>query len=53
MANSPGRVDEQIARVEKLKAHGGVDGLHMTSDYCLNTGPFLSPRLSIALSCPI
>jgi uroporphyrinogen decarboxylase len=39
------QVDDQIARVEKLKAHGGVDGLHMTSDYCLNSGPFLSPQM--------
>ncbi|MCX7019388.1 MAG: hypothetical protein NTY46_10475 [Candidatus Sumerlaeota bacterium] len=39
------QVDDQIARVEKLREHGGIDGLHMTSDYCLNTGPFLSPRL--------
>ena len=36
-------VDRQIAVAEQLAAHGGLDGLALCSDYCLNTGPFLSP----------
>ena len=38
-------VANALARAEKLKAHGGLDGFALCSDYCLNTGPFLSPRL--------
>jgi uroporphyrinogen decarboxylase len=29
---------------ERLKDHGGLDGFAMCADYCLNSGPFLSPR---------
>jgi uroporphyrinogen decarboxylase len=36
-------VDQQIAVAEQLAAHGGLDGFALCSDYCLNTGPFLSP----------
>lgn len=37
------RVDDMIRRAEKLKAHGGLDGFALCSDYCFNTGPFLRP----------
>jgi uroporphyrinogen decarboxylase len=33
-----------LQKAEKLAAHGGLDGFALCSDYCLNTGPFLSPR---------
>ena len=36
-------VDEAIAKAERLKKEGGLDGFALCSDYCLNTGPFLSP----------
>ena len=28
---------------EVLAAHGGLDGLALCSDYCFNSGPFISP----------
>jgi uroporphyrinogen decarboxylase len=37
-------VDGQLRALEPLAAHGGLDGLALCSDYCLNTGPFLSPN---------
>lgn len=36
-------VDNQIRTAEALTAHGGLDGFALCADYCLNTGPFLSP----------
>jgi len=36
-------VNNQLAAQERLAKHGGLDGLALCSDYCLNTGPFLSP----------
>ena len=35
-------VDIMIARAEKLKSHGGINGFALCSDYCFNSGPFLS-----------
>lgn len=37
------RVTWALNRGAELKAHGGLDGFALCSDYCLNTGPFLSP----------
>ncbi len=37
------RVENALARAERLKQDGGLDGFALCSDYCLNTGPFLSP----------
>ncbi|MCX8053026.1 MAG: uroporphyrinogen decarboxylase family protein [Armatimonadetes bacterium] len=36
-------VDNALAYQEQLAKHGGLDGFALCSDYCLNTGPFLSP----------
>jgi uroporphyrinogen decarboxylase len=36
-------VDRMLERAEKIRGHGGLDGFALCSDYCLNTGPFLSP----------
>jgi uroporphyrinogen decarboxylase len=36
-------VRHALARGERLRAHGGLDGFALCSDYCFNTGPFLSP----------
>jgi len=36
-------VNYQLAACERLAKHGGLDGFALCSDYCLNTGPFLSP----------
>ncbi len=37
------QVDRALARAERLAAAGGLDGFALCSDYCFNTGPFLSP----------
>ena len=37
------RVNEALEKAERLRDHGGLDGFALCSDYCLNTGPFLSP----------
>ena len=37
------RIDQALARGERYWKHGGLDGFALCSDYCLNTGPFLSP----------
>lgn len=37
-------VKSYIDRAEKLRDHGGLDGFALCSDYCLNTGPFMSPN---------
>ena len=36
-------VEGALAWAEKLRDHGGLDGFALCSDYCLNTGPFMSP----------
>jgi uroporphyrinogen decarboxylase len=38
------RVDQALARAERLHKHGGLDGFALCADYCFNTGPFLSPE---------
>lgn len=42
-AEAQDRVDRALARAEILARHGGLDGFALCSDYCFNTGPFLSP----------
>ncbi len=37
-------VDDALAEAELYAARGGLDGFALCSDYCFNTGPFLSPR---------
>ena len=37
-------VDGALAGAEQFAKHGGLDGFALCSDYCLNTGPFLSPN---------
>jgi uroporphyrinogen decarboxylase len=39
------RVDEALARGERYRRHGGLDGWALCSDYCFNTGPFMSPAM--------
>ena len=39
------QVDEALKRAEILAQHGGLDGFALCSDYCFNTGPFLSPAM--------
>ena len=42
-AEAQARVDGAIREQEKLREHGGLDGLALCADYCFNDGPFLSP----------
>jgi len=42
-AEAAAQVDRALARAERLRAHGGLDGFALCSDYCFNDGPFLSP----------
>lgn len=36
-------VDSSIATAERMRERSSLDGFALCSDYCLNTGPFLSP----------
>jgi len=36
-------VENALKHAEQLQQHGGLDGLALCADYCLNKGPFLSP----------
>lgn len=37
-------VDEKLAAAEELAGKGLFDGFALCTDYCFNSGPFLSPR---------
>jgi uroporphyrinogen decarboxylase len=39
------RVDTALAEVQRYRAAGVLDGFCLCSDYCFNTGPFLSPAM--------
>lgn len=43
LRHSAAMVDWALERGERLKRPGGLDGFALCSDYCLNSGPFLSP----------
>ncbi len=38
------RVEKALAKAEKIKRHGGLDGFALCADYCMNDQPFLSPE---------
>ncbi|MBN8460066.1 MAG: hypothetical protein J0M04_19740 [Verrucomicrobia bacterium] len=42
-AECDAEVDRFLGVAEKLRTPGGIDGFALCSDYCFNTGPFLSP----------
>lgn len=44
LADAQKMVDDNLRYIEKVRAHGGLDGFALCSDYCLNDGPFMSPR---------
>ena len=44
-AEAQSMVDHALENAEKMMEHGGIDGFALCSDYCLNTGPFLSPAM--------
>ncbi|MBM3493394.1 MAG: hypothetical protein FJX72_03580 [Armatimonadetes bacterium] len=43
-AEAAAMVDGFLDHAVRLRDYGGLDGFALCSDYCLNTGPFLSPR---------
>lgn len=45
-------VEQAVQEAEIYQKHGGLDGFALCSDYCFNTGPFLSPRLFGELITP-
>jgi uroporphyrinogen decarboxylase len=44
-AEATRKVEEAIRTAEIYANHGGLDGFGLCSDYCFNTGPFLSPNM--------
>jgi uroporphyrinogen decarboxylase len=46
------RVEEWRGTAEALRAHGGLDGFALCSDYCFNEGPFLRPALFAEFIAP-
>ena len=38
-------VDDALERARRLRRPGGLDGFALCADYCLNSGPFLSPAM--------
>ena len=44
-AEAQERIERALARAEKLRRYGGLDGFALCSDYCFNSGPFLSPAM--------
>jgi len=43
--NASREVDNWLARAARLKPYGLLDGFALCSDYCFNSGPFLSPAM--------
>ena len=46
------KIDEAVCRAEKIKKYGVLDGFGLCCDYCLNTGPFLSPPMFAEFVAP-
>lgn len=39
------KVNLALSNAEEFKKHGALDGFALCSDYCFNSGPFLSPAM--------
>jgi len=44
-AEAAAEVNRALESAGRLTRHGGLDGFALCSDYCFNTGPFLSPAM--------
>jgi len=42
-AEADDKVNKALERAERIAQNGGLDGFALCSDYCFNSGPFLSP----------
>jgi uroporphyrinogen decarboxylase len=51
-AEAANRVDRALREAEVYQKHGGLDGFALCSDYCFNSGPFLSSHLFGELITP-
>jgi uroporphyrinogen decarboxylase len=51
-AEAAHRVDQALREAEVYQKHGGLDGFALCSDYCFNSGPFLSPPMFGELITP-
>lgn len=51
-SDAQGKVEEALARGERLAKHGGLDGFALCADYCLNSGPFLNPTMFAEVVTP-
>ena len=45
-------VDAALKQAEIYRKHGGLDGFALCTDYCFNTGPFLSPAMFAEFTAP-
>ena len=51
-AEAQAKVDRRLRQADILARHGGLDGFGLCTDYCFNTGPFLSPAQFSDLVAP-
>jgi uroporphyrinogen decarboxylase len=45
-------MEAALKQVEVYQKHGGLDGFALCTDYCFNTGPFLSPSMFAEFIAP-
>jgi len=45
-------VEAALKQAEIYHKHGGLDGFALCTDYCFNTGPFLSPAMFAEFTAP-
>lgn len=61
LANEPEKVKAEaramvaaaLVQAERYRKPGGLDGFALCTDYCFNTGPFLSPALFAEFTAPL
>jgi uroporphyrinogen decarboxylase len=51
-AETGAMVAATLAQAERYRKHGGLDGFALCTDYCFNTGPFLSPHMFAEFTAP-
>jgi len=51
-AEAGAAVAATLEQAELYRKHGGLDGFALCTDYCFNTGPFLSPHMFTEFTAP-
>jgi len=51
-AEAGAMVNAALKQTEIYRKHGGLDGFALCTDYCFNTGPFLSPAMFAEFTAP-